>query len=55
LPTAAAAACRTGIEALGLRVPAAEITIGSVRLVAQAQVGHSWQWQPVAEVRLGQG
>jgi len=43
------------IEALGLRVPPAEIAIGSVSLVAQAQVGHSWQWQPVAEVRLGTG
>jgi 2'-5' RNA ligase len=43
------------IEALGLRVPPTEITIGSVSLVAQAQVGHSWQWQPVAEVRLGTG
>lgn len=41
------------IEALGLRVPATEITIRSVSLVAQAQVGHSWQWQPVAEVGLG--
>jgi len=41
------------IEALGLRVPPTEITIGSVSLVAQAQVGHSWQWQPVAEVTLG--
>jgi 2'-5' RNA ligase len=43
------------IEALGLRVPSTEIMIGSVSLVAQAQVGHSWQWQPVAEVRLGTG
>jgi 2'-5' RNA ligase len=43
------------IEALGLRVPTTEITIRSVSLVAQAQVGHSWQWQPVAEVRLGTG
>jgi 2'-5' RNA ligase len=43
------------IEALGLRVPPTEITIRSVSLVAQAQVGHSWQWQPVAEVRLGPG
>jgi 2'-5' RNA ligase len=43
------------IEALGLRVPSTEITIGSVSLVAQAQVGHSWQWQPVAEVQLGSG
>jgi 2'-5' RNA ligase len=43
------------IEALGLEVPPTEITIRSVSLVAQAQVGHSWQWQPVAEVRLGAG
>jgi 2'-5' RNA ligase len=41
------------IGALGLRVPRTEITIRSVSLVAQAQVGHSWQWQPVAEVPLG--
>jgi 2'-5' RNA ligase len=41
------------IEALGLRVRPTEITIRSASLVAQAQVGHSWQWQPVAEVRLG--
>jgi len=43
------------IEALGLKVAATEITIRSVSLVAQAQVGHSWQWQPIAEVRLGAG
>jgi len=43
------------IEALGLRVPPAEFTIRSVSLVAQAQVGHSWQWEPIAEVRLGDG
>jgi 2'-5' RNA ligase len=43
------------IEALGLDAPPTEITIRSVSLVAQAQVGHSWQWQPVAEVRLGPG
>jgi 2'-5' RNA ligase len=41
------------IEALGLRVPPTEITIRSVSLVAQAQVGHSWQWRPIAEVPLG--
>lgn len=41
------------IEALGRTVPPTEITIRSVSLVAQAQVGHSWQWQSVAEVRLG--
>ena len=43
------------IEALGLRVPPTEITIRSVSLVAQAQIGHSWQWQPIAEVRIGTG
>ena len=43
------------VEALGLEVPPTQITIRSVSLVAQAQVGHSWQWQPVAEVRLGTG
>jgi 2'-5' RNA ligase len=40
------------IAALGQRLPTAEIAIGSVSLVAQTQVGHSWQWQPVAEVSL---
>jgi len=43
------------IEALGLEVPRTQITIRSISLVAQTQVGHSWQWQPVAEVRLGTG
>jgi 2'-5' RNA ligase len=41
------------IAALGHRLPSTEVTIRSVSLVAQAQVGRSWQWQPVAEVRLG--
>jgi 2'-5' RNA ligase len=41
------------IAALGQRLPATEIAIKSVSLVAQTQVGRSWQWQPVAEVRLG--
>jgi 2'-5' RNA ligase len=41
------------IAALGQRLPTTEIAIGSVSLVAQTQVGHSWQWQPVAEVHLG--
>jgi 2'-5' RNA ligase len=41
------------IAALGRRLPRTEITVRSVSLVAQAQVGRSWQWQPVAEVQLG--
>ncbi len=40
------------IAALGHWLPRTEITIRSVSLVAQTQVGHSWQWQPVAEARL---
>jgi 2'-5' RNA ligase len=40
------------IAALGTRVRETAITIGSVSLVAQTQVGRSWQWEPVAEVRL---
>jgi 2'-5' RNA ligase len=41
------------IAALGRWLPRTEITIRSVSLVAQTQVGRSWQWQPVAEVELG--
>jgi 2'-5' RNA ligase len=41
------------VAALGQRLPATEVAIGSVSLVAQTQVGRSWQWQPVAEVLLG--
>jgi 2'-5' RNA ligase len=41
------------IAALGRRLPEAGIVIRSVSLVAQTQVGRSWQWQPVAEVGLG--
>jgi 2'-5' RNA ligase len=41
------------IAALGRSLPLTEVTIRSVSLVAQDQVGHSWQWQPVAEVQLG--
>jgi 2'-5' RNA ligase len=41
------------IAALGSRLPETEITISSVSLVAQSQVVHSWQWQPVADVMLG--
>jgi 2'-5' RNA ligase len=40
------------IAALGRRVPETEIVIRSVSLVAQAQVGRSWQWRPVAEIPL---
>lgn len=40
------------IAALGRRLPETTITIRSVSLVAQTQVGRSWQWQPVAEVDL---
>jgi 2'-5' RNA ligase len=40
------------IAALGRHLPPAEITIRSVSLVAQDQVGHSWRWQPIAEVQL---
>jgi len=38
--------------ALGHRLPRTEITIRSVSLVAQTQVGRSWQWQTVAEAHL---
>ncbi len=40
------------IDALGRWLPKTEVTITSISLVSQTQVGHSWQWQPVAEVRL---
>jgi hypothetical protein len=41
------------IAALGRWLPRTEITIRSVSLVAQTQVGRPWQWRPVAEVFLG--
>lgn len=41
------------IDALGLSLPPTQITIKSISLVSQTQVGHSWQWKPVAEVFLG--
>jgi 2'-5' RNA ligase len=40
------------IEALGRWLPKTEIAIRSVSLVAQTQVGRSWQWRDVAEVQL---
>jgi 2'-5' RNA ligase len=43
------------VAALGHWLPSTEITVRSVSLVAQTQVGRSWQWQPVAEVQLGAG
>ena len=38
------------IDALGRRLPEVTLTMGTVSLVAQTQVGRSWQWRPVAEV-----
>ncbi|HYW25287.1 MAG TPA: 2'-5' RNA ligase family protein [Terriglobales bacterium] len=38
------------IEALGTRLPEVQVTLRTVSLVAQTQVGHSWQWRRVAEV-----
>ncbi len=43
------------IAALGRSVPRTEVTIRSVSLVAQTQVGRSWQWRPVAEAHLDGG
>jgi 2'-5' RNA ligase len=40
------------IAALGDRLPEVVIDISSVSLVAQTQIGRSWQWRPVAEVSL---
>ncbi len=40
------------IAALGRHLPRTDVTIRSVSLVAQDQVGYSWQWQPIAEVQL---
>jgi hypothetical protein len=40
---------------LGRWLPRTEVTIRSVSLVAQAQVGRSRQWRPVAEVPFSSG
>jgi 2'-5' RNA ligase len=40
------------IAALGRWLPRTEITIRSISLVSQTQVGRSWQWRPVAEIHL---
>lgn len=41
------------IEALGRGLPSREITISSVSLVVQDGPENTWDWRPVAEVRLG--
>jgi 2'-5' RNA ligase len=41
------------IEALGSWLPTTEITVRSVSLVAQTQVGRSWRWRQTAELPLG--
>jgi 2'-5' RNA ligase len=43
------------IAALGRWLPRTQVMIGSVSLVAQTQVGRSWQWRPVAEVPFTSG
>jgi 2'-5' RNA ligase len=43
------------IEALGRWLPRTEIAISSVSLVAQTQVGRSWQWREVAGAQLRGG
>jgi hypothetical protein len=40
------------IAALGRRLPETKITLRSVSLVAQTQIGRTWQWQHVAELSL---
>jgi hypothetical protein len=38
-----------------VRCPEPQVTIKSISLVSQTQVGRFWQWQPVVEVSLGGG
>jgi hypothetical protein len=38
------------IAALGRWLPKVDVTIRSVSLVAQAQVGRTWQWRQVADI-----
>lgn len=40
------------IAALGRWLPTTEITMRSISLVAQTQVGRSWQWRETAELKL---
>lgn len=41
------------VAALGRQLPPREVTIRTVSLVAQTQVGHTWQWRSLAEIPLG--
>jgi 2'-5' RNA ligase len=41
------------IAALGRRLPPAEIAVKSISLVAQTQIGRSWQWRPLTEIPFG--
>lgn len=41
------------VAALGERLPNLRVTVRSLSLVAQVQVGRSWQWRDVAEVGFG--
>lgn len=43
------------IAALGDSVPAVDLAIRSASLVAQTQVGRSYQWRPIAEAHLAGG
>jgi hypothetical protein len=38
------------IAALGRRLPKVDVTLRSVSLVAQTQVGRTWQWRQVADI-----
>jgi 2'-5' RNA ligase len=38
------------IAALGRSLPPVEVLVRSVSLVAQTQIGRTWQWRPVAEL-----
>ncbi len=42
------------IAAVGNRLPDLEVTFRSLSLVAQVQLGRSWQWRTVAEIEFGQ-
>jgi len=41
------------IAALGRQMPPRDLTIRTVSLVAQRQVGHTWQWRSLVEIPLG--
>jgi hypothetical protein len=42
------------IAALGEHRPDLQVTISSLSLVAQVQVGRSWQWRDIANIRIGE-